>query len=110
MDPISIVTSVLQMAAGVPAIGKVLAVVLGALVGVSAVVTALVAIWHAAVALVTAVATIPGLSGLAALAKSMQADSAVVDADSNQLLSWVERLSAIPVPQTAPPVTPPAAS
>lgn len=104
MDPISIVISLVQMVAGIPAIGKYLAFALGALVGLSAVVTALVGVWHAAVAAITALAAFPGLGGLSSLSASMQADSAVVDADSNQLLSWIERFSAIPIPQSPPPV------
>jgi hypothetical protein len=100
MDPISLIMSLVSMVSSIPAVGKILAVVLGALVGLSAVVTALVGVWHAVVAMVTALASLPGLDGLKTLAASLQADSAVVDADSNQLLSWIERLSALPIPQS----------
>lgn len=108
MDPVSVIASVLGLVSSIPAVGHILSVVLGVVVGLSAVVTALVAIWHGVVSAITALSALPGLSGLQAVAKKLQADSAVVDADSSQLLSWIERLSAIPVPQTQ--TTPPTAS
>lgn len=109
---ISSIASVLQMVSGIPAVGKYIAVALGVLVGLSALVTALVGFWHGLVSVISALAAFPGLQGLQSLAGSLKADSAIVDADSNQLLSWIERLSAIPVPQAAAapsPAVPPAA-
>lgn len=105
MDPVSILVTLVQWAEGVPAIGKYVALVLGAIGGLAAVVSALVMAWHGVVSLASALAALPGLSGLSGLAASLQADSAVVDADSNQLLSWIERFSVVPVPQ-APQATP----
>lgn len=98
MDAVSVIVGLLNMVAAIPVIGKVLAVVLSALVGVSALVTAVVGIWHGVVAAIQAMASIPGLSGLSGVANSLKAANAVVEADSSQLLSWIQQLSAISIP------------
>jgi hypothetical protein len=98
MSAVSMIVALLNMVASIPVVGKVLVVVLSALVGVSALITALVGVWHGVVAAVSALASIPGLSGLSGVAKALQADAVVVDADTSQLLSWIQQLSAISIP------------
>lgn len=98
MDAISVIVGLLNMVAGIPVIGKVLAVVLSALVGVSALVTAVVGIWHGVVAAMQALASIPGLQGLNGVANSLKAKDAAVNKEASQLLFWIQQLSSISIP------------
>lgn len=93
-------------------VGKYVAIALGMITGLSAVITALVGMWHAVVALIKAGSTVPWVgSSLASLATTLQADSDSIDAKANQVLAFIAQLSMIPLPQkpAAPaPASPPA--
>jgi hypothetical protein len=79
--------------------GQIIAAILGSLSVVSTVVTALVGIWHGVVALILALSAAPYIGPkLASLAAALQADSAKVDADANQVLAFLAQFSSIPLP------------
>ena len=103
MDVTQIIVTLVSFLASIPVVGKILAVVIPALAGVSAVVTALVMVWHAFVALLQALAMIPGLQGLQGFATSMKNDEdKVTGFAQGTLMPLLNRLSAIPVPAVAP--------
>lgn len=108
MSSLPLLNSVLGFLMTVPHIGPVLVKVLDILLAGSVIVTPLVGVWKALVALMQSLAKVPGLTGLAALAAQLQADDSKVEGVLNQyILPIIQDLSLISVP-TAPaaPVAP----
>ena len=101
MDSVlSVVSMAISYLLGIPAIGKYLALGLSVVVALGAVVTAVVGAWHGIVILLQALASIPGLSGLAGVAASMKVDEGkITDFSNSKILPIINRLSAIPIPK-----------
>lgn len=99
MDIISIILGLLPMVASYGAVGKILATIIAVAGGLSGVVTALVAMWHALVLVLQALSILPGLSSLASLAQALAADEAKITSFSQgTLLPLLNRLSAVQLP------------
>lgn len=112
MNPIDLIMTVLGFLTSVPYVGTFLAAVVGYALPLSAVVTALVAVWHAVVIAMGVLAMVPALKGLAPLANTLKTDDAAVTGFvSTWLTPILNRLSLLPLPAVAPaaPTTPPAA-
>jgi len=114
MNPVDLIMTVLGFLGNVPFVGHYLALVIGYALPISGVITALVAVWHAVVALLGVLASVPGLSVLANVANALKTDTDAVD---GFLAQWVtpilNRLSMLPLPAQpaapAAPTNPPAA-
>lgn len=110
IDPVSLISGVLQMVSHLPLVGHYASVIIGAAVALSAVVTALIGVWHSIVLLAHALAQVPGLQGLQKLADALKADEDSINSYANGfLLPLLDRLSAVPLP-TAPSAQPAPAS
>ncbi len=93
------VNQLLQMLYGVPYVGPVAGAVLGLVLPISALMTAVVALWHGLVMLASALALIPGLQKMQGVATWLQTEDAVVQ---GVMAKWVkpvvDRLSLLPLP------------
>lgn len=109
MNPMDLLTGVLTFLAQVPYVGPVIAIIVKFALPLVAVVTAIVAVWHAVVLALQALAMVPGLQGLANLANSLKTSEDKVDGFVNTyILPALNRLSVLPLPTAAPaaPVAP----
>jgi len=94
-----LLASVLQMLSSMPYVGPVVVWALALMLPVSALISALVLLWQAAVKVLSALAIIPGLSGLAGAAAWLKTeDDAVEGWISGVLKPILDRLSLIPLP------------
>ena len=99
MSITAIFSWVLSLLSSIPVLGPYLAVAMQWAVALSGIVTALVAIWHAVVLAVGALAKLPGLSGLAGLAASLSTDDTAVEGFVNTyILPLLSQLSLLPLP------------
>lgn len=96
-------SSILAIAASIPVIGKIVAGVIAIDLALKALVNALVGSWKALVLVAQALASIPGCSGLQSLVVKLQADSDVIDEGSSKVLSLLDRLSSLQIPQASKP-------
>lgn len=78
---------------------KVVTIVVGAAPTLAALVTALVSFWHAAVAVATGIAALPGCQGALKIAHFLQVEGDRIDASESKVLAVMNRISAIPLPQ-----------
>lgn len=102
MDLISIVLGALPIIASYGAAGKVLAIAIAVAGGLSGVVTALVALWHALVLTIKALAVMPGLTSLSKLADTLAADEQkITDVSQGKILPILNRLSAVSLPKSS---------
>lgn len=103
MNPMDLISMLLGFLGSIPVVGSVLAVVAKFAIPASACVTALVAVWHAVVGVLTALSlAVPSLAGVAA---SLKADEDTITSFENSwILPILNRLSLIPLPQA--PVAP----
>lgn len=109
MNPMDLITMLLGFLGNIPLVGGILAKVVVFALPASAVVTALVAVWHAVVGVVSALSVaFPSLAGLAA---SLKADEDKITSFSNSwILPILNRLSLLPLPKAPADPTPPASS
>lgn len=91
MDILGLLTGAVGALAGVPIVGKYLAIVVAAGIGLHAVVTGLVVAWHGLVKVLAVV--------WPAEAEKLKASEATVDEGSNKILAFIDRISSLPVPQ-----------
>lgn len=87
----------------IPAVGKILAEVVGAVGGVILLVNGLMAVWAGVVAALNGLAKIPGLGGVfAAFANTLSVDYTAVNSwEQNTLLPLLQQISAFNIPVTA---------
>lgn len=105
MNILSWIIGLLSSLASTGTFGKSLAIFVAVVGGVSGLVSGLMLLWQAVIKILQALAIIPGLSSLAALAVKLQADEQSVSSWENSfLLPILNQLSAIPVPTAAPAV------
>lgn len=89
-----------QSMGGVPMVAKILAIVVMVAGLLSALVSALIALWHAVVGVLLAVGAFPKMQSVAALAAKLQVEEQKVDDfANNKLIPILNRLSVIPLPQ-----------
>lgn len=92
----------LPFMAGFPVLAKVLVLVVGIAPTLGAITTAIVSMWHMAIAVLTGISALPGCQKLQAIAAKLQADDAKVDDfEQSKILPFLNRLSAVPLPQKA---------
>lgn len=104
MDLMTIVSYMMGMLASIPVIGAFLAKVMPYLAAIPVAVSAFVAVWHAIVLALKAVAMIPGLSKMGAVAEMLAAkEEKITSFQNGTLLPVLNRLSAVPIPKMAPP-------
>lgn len=102
---LSWIAPVFTFLAAVPVIGPILVKILAYALPASAVATAIVALWHATIGFMVALAAVPGLSGLSKVATELQTDENATDTFVNTyVLGILSQLSLIPVPKVAAPV------
>lgn len=93
MDVSSLLQIVLAHFGNAGVVGKILSISALLLMGLPALITALVALWHSVVAVVLALSVLaPGLSKLA---NALSADQAKIDDKSSKLMALLNRISAI---------------
>lgn len=96
-DPITLIGAALSVISSFGNAGEYIAKALSLLVGIPILVSALVAFWHSVVLLFAGIAKVfPGVSGFAGKLKAWES---TVDSGSNVALNWIDRLSAIKIPQ-----------
>ena len=99
MNPMDLITTLLSFLAQIPVVGTWLAAIVSYAIPASAVVTALVALWHALVLALVALAQVPGLSGLAGIANTLKTDDDAVEGFvSTYILPVLKQLSLLPLP------------
>ena len=99
MNPMDLIFGILQFLGGIPAVGPVLATIVTYALPAVAVITALVALWHAIVVCIGALAVVPGLQGLAGLAAKLSGADLKVDGFvKTYVLPFLNRLSMLPLP------------
>ena len=100
MDVMSIITYLVGLLGSIPVVGHFLAIALPVAAALPIAVSAFVALWHAVVMMIAALAGIPGLQGLKNIADSMKAKEDNVSSFANgKLLPLLNRISAIPLPK-----------
>lgn len=100
MDFISIIVGALPVIASYGAAGKVVAIVIAAAGGLSGLVTAIVALWHAVVLVMKAIAIMPGLGAMSKVSDMLAADEQKIDDFSQgKLLPILNRLSVVSLPK-----------
>lgn len=103
MNFMNLFPTVLAMLAAIPAVGPILAKVVAIAVPVSAVATAIVAVWHACVVALAALAHIPGLSKLQGAADFFKTtEDKIVSFEKGWLMPILDQLSMIPLPVEKP--------
>lgn len=96
-DPISLLGGALGVIANFGDAGRYISIGIGLLASVPVLITALVALWHAVVMFFSAISLVfPGLKNFSDKLKALEA---TIDSGSNVALSWLDRLSAIKIPQ-----------
>lgn len=99
---LDLLTSILTFLVNVPYIGPVIAVVVQYALPAVTVVTAFVAVWHAVVLALSALAAVPGLQGLSNLANALKTDDNAVEGFvSTWIVPILDRLSVLPLPTTS---------
>lgn len=89
----------IQFAMSIPTVGPYIVLVMKVLLGMSAVVTAIVALAHAAIAVLKALSLIPGLAFLDAAAEKLKAKSEAAEGFyMTKIHPILNRLSLIPIP------------
>jgi hypothetical protein len=102
MSALPFLNSVISFLMTVPTVGPVLIKVLDILLAAAAIITPLVGVWRAVVALMQAAAKVPGLGGLSNLAAKLTADDNAVEGFvNNTLLPIVQDLSLISIPSSS---------
>lgn len=82
------------------AIGAIVSKVVGAVLGLSAVITAFVAAWHAIAGLLKAVSMLPFIGPFVApLASWLHVNEDAIAGGAGKAVGWIDQLSAIPLPQ-----------
>lgn len=100
MDLMSLIVQFLSFIGQIPAIGHYLQIVVMVAVLASPVISALIAVWHAAVMVVSAMSLIPGLGALIDVASKMKANESIIDDFSkSKILPILSQLSMIPLPK-----------
>ena len=97
---------ILQLLLGVlnsiPAVGPYLVIVMNWIMPLAAIATSLVAVWHAVVLALQALAKLPALGGLQALADKLVTDDAAVESFlTTYLLPFLAQFSVLPLPAKA---------
>jgi hypothetical protein len=111
MSGLDLVTTLLTFLGNIPVVGHYLSLLVSFALPLTAVVTALVAVWHAVVGIVAAVAALPGMSKLQGLADSLKADEdKLVSFENSWILPILNRLSMLPLPASSSTTTNPPAS
>lgn len=96
----SILQWVLTLLGSIPAVGPYLVIAMNWAVPAAGIVTALVAVWHAVILAIVALAKIPVLSSLSGLANSLTTDDTAVEGFVNTyILPVLNQLSMLPLPQ-----------
>lgn len=91
---------IIAFVASLPYVGPFVAPALTIVLGASAVVTALFALWHAFVGVLLALSLIPGLSGLAAFANQLKTlEDSTEGFFAGKIKPILDRLSLIPIPK-----------
>jgi hypothetical protein len=87
----------------IPAVGKVLAEVVGAMAGIILLVNGLTAMWAGLVTVCNGLAKLPGVGGIfASIANTLSVDyTAVNNWEQNTLLPLLQQISAFNIPTTA---------
>ncbi len=100
----SILQWVLTLLGSIPAVGPYLVIVMNWAVPLSGVITALVAVWHAIVLAMSALANIPALAGLKKYANALSTDDTAVEGFVNTyILPVLSQLSMLPLPKMKKP-------
>lgn len=96
MDLASILNMAISFLSGFGPTAKAAALILSLLAGIPSLITAVIVLWHGVVGLIKALSLLfPGLKNLAT---KLSASQASLDSESNVLLNWLNRLSAIKPP------------
>jgi len=100
MNPMDLIMGLLTFLGQVPYVGPILATIVSLALPVTAVVTALVACWHAVVMVFSALAMVPGLGSLQALADKLKHSEELFGGFvSKYVLMFLNRLSMLPLPK-----------
>jgi hypothetical protein len=100
MDIMALVVQILTFIGQIPVVGHYLQIVVEVALLAGPVVSALIAIWHAAVMSVQALSKIPGLSSLGDVATKMKANEDIIDDFSqSKILPILNQISSIPLPK-----------
>lgn len=84
----------------IPVVGGILAKIIMIAAPLTVAVTALVALWHALVVFVSALAVMPGLEGLKTISEKLKAsEEQATGFVHNYILPILNRLSMIPIPE-----------
>lgn len=104
-----IVLGVLGMISGLPAIAQPVAYVVAILIPVGAAATTVVAVLHAVVLALEAVAKIPGCTKIQKIADTLSADVDVAgNLVNNDIAPFIQQLSLLPLPKNPAPAVAPA--
>lgn len=96
MDFIALLPAVYNMLMNIPVVGHVLTVIVGVVMFLPPVLTALVALWHALVLVFKALGAIPGLSFLTGIANFFSANEPAFQGFLTKVIDWI---ALIPVPK-----------
>jgi len=100
MNPIDFIGNFLTFLATIPFIGHYLQIIASYAIPATAIISALVGVWHGVVAVFVALAQVPGLSFLSGIAQTLQVDGEAVDGFINKwILPILNRFSMIPLPK-----------